>query len=215
MNIAVDKAYDSPSWWYDFRGILILLGAYQSSLWKQIRFFSRNMHQLHLEVAIGSGSLVSLILIFRKIFQRAEISIWGIDYAPAMLKGAQNKFSRKNNIKLALMDVGDLKFDENQFDSANIANAIHSFPDAVRGLQQVYRVLRPGGSLALNCLLYPDGFFAGLATAINDWGMKKGILHRPYKQEEIESMCQQIGFKITESFRHGNCLYITAIKATR
>ena len=88
-NVSPD-AYDSPSWWYDIRGYFILRFSYRDTLISQVRFFSSNLSSAHLEAAIGSGSLLKIIIYYLKIFDKnqSQYHITGIDYAPSIIAGA-------------------------------------------------------------------------------------------------------------------------------
>ena len=100
------------------------------------------------------------------------------------------------------------------FDSANIANSIHTFPEIEPSIREIFRVLRKGGTLAGNCLIYPrgNGIMDRFATRINNWGMKKGILHRPYEIQEIRKMLTDAGFKISSDEIKGNSFDFIAEK---
>ena len=62
----IAEAYKSEPWWYDLRGFFILTFAYNSTLGAQLRFFGPNYGAEHLEVACGTGTLLELILRWRK-----------------------------------------------------------------------------------------------------------------------------------------------------
>ncbi len=157
-RILIEKAYDAPPLWYDIRSLFILTFAYRSALWTQIVFFGNNMGPLHVEAAIGSGSLLGIVLAWRHLTGRAAKSeIVGFDYAPAMLAGAIRRFRAASHIRLAVADVAALDFPANHFDTANVANALHCFPDVNAALKELWRVLKPSGSLAVNVLLFPRG----------------------------------------------------------
>jgi ubiquinone/menaquinone biosynthesis C-methylase UbiE len=210
----VDQAYASPSWWYDLRGLFILTFAYNSNLIQQIRFFNRNIKSKHLEAAIGSGSLFNLILKWRAIRGGEQVSITAFDYAEKMLQAAQKRFSKQKHVKVVRGDIGKLQFASQSFESVNIANSFHCFPDVGTALSESYRVLQPGGTLAMNVLLYPkgNGWLQKLATKINVWGAKKGILHTPYHAETIISALHEKGFQILEQVVLGNCFNVIALK---
>jgi ubiquinone/menaquinone biosynthesis C-methylase UbiE len=214
IKVPVDEAYDSEPWWYDGRGFLILTFAYRSTLPKQIRLFGRNMGQHHLEAAIGSGTLFDLILKWRKWKGLGEPSIVGFDYAPKMIEGARRRFKGDDHIKLVQADAAHLLFEDNQFDTLNIANAIHCLPEISESLAEFHRVLKPGGTLAGNCLLYPlgSGILDRISTWINNWGMKKGILNRPYTALEIKKLLAQAGFVLIYESVTGNCFDFIAEK---
>ncbi len=210
----INKAYDSEPWWYDVRGFLILTFAYQSTLPSQVRLFGNNFGKEHLEVAVGSGSLLDLILKWRALTNKPYSKITAFDYAEKMLAGALKKFSKRNDMQLLLADAAKMPFKENSFDTINIANAIHCLPNLIQSLDEMYRVLKPNGTLAGNVLLVPQGdsFWSKLASKINSWGIKKGILHKAYYQDEIIFLLEMRGFKITSSKITGNCFDFIATK---
>lgn len=210
----IEKAYSSHAWWYDLRGFLILTFAYRSTLPSQVRFFAGNIGARHLEAAIGTGTLFDFVMKWRKFKRSPKAQIIGFDYAPRMLEGAKSRFKNEAEIELELADVNHLKYSDNSFDTANIANALHCFPDMKAGIQEIHRVLRPGGTLAGNVLLYPKGtlFLDRIATQINQWGIKKGILFRPYTQAEVQKTLQESKFKIVHERVAGNCYEFVAQK---
>lgn len=204
----VDEAYSSEPWWYDLRGFLILTFAYRSTLPAQVRLFGRNIGVKHLEAAIGTGTLFEMILRWRKWKKLSSAEITGFDYADRMLAGAKKRFSKEKQIILLKADAAHLELESNSFDTANIANALHCFPNVEGSLQEAHRVLKPGGTLALNCLLYPKGkgVLDRISLWINSWGAKKGILYRPYNAEEILQLAESTGFQIVYKRTQGNCI---------
>mgnify|MGYP001792058916 CR=1 FL=1 len=65
-NPNLAKAYSAPPLIYDIRGFLILTFSYRSSLPLQINFFGKNIGKEHLDVAVGTGTLLFMILLWRK-----------------------------------------------------------------------------------------------------------------------------------------------------
>jgi ubiquinone/menaquinone biosynthesis C-methylase UbiE len=210
----IERAYDSAPWWYDLRGFFILTFAYRSTLWAQVRLFSRNMAAYHLEAAIGTGTLFGIILRWRRMTRLPEPQVVGFDYAEPMLEGARKRFSKKGNITLIRADIAALDFPDSSFDSANIANAVHCFPDVDAALRETLRVLKPGAKLAMNVLLYPRGPapLRWIPARINEWGIRKGILVTPYERSDIQKRILAAGFDILEEVESGNTYNILACK---
>lgn len=210
----IADAYRSEPWWYDVRGFFILLLAYNSGLGAQLRLFAPNIGPNHLEVACGTGTLLSMMLGWRRRRGIPLGRVVGVDYAAAMLAGARHRFRKLAQVELVHADAAELPFDGASFDSANIANAVHCLPDVDRALKDIHRVLKPGATLAANVLLYPRGPWpwGGIADRINRWGMRKGILHTPYHEDDIRHRIQGAGFSIESESVSGNCYNVVARK---
>lgn len=205
-------AYKSEPWWYDLRGFFILTFAYRSTLWNQLRFFGVNFGPTHLEVACGTGTLLDLILRWRAWHKLPKVQIIGVDYAQAMLAGAIHRFNGQANISFQHADAAALPFANQAFDTINIANAVHCFPDLRGALIDIRRVLKPSGALAANVLLDPRGpaLFRSIAERINKWGVRKGILYKVYGESEIMSIFSDSGYVVVSGQVSGNCLNIIA-----
>lgn len=210
----IAAAYKSEPWWYDVRGFFILTLAYNSTLPAQLRFFGGNFGARHIEVACGTGTLLELMLRWRRWRKLPEVDIVGVDYAESMLAGARHRFRAHTNIEFRHADAAALPFPEASFETANIANAVHCFPDVDGALRDVLRVLKPGGSLAANVLLYPRGLrpLRRMAQWINDWGIRKGILYTPYERDDIRARFLAAGFTITSEGVSGNCYNVLCRK---
>lgn len=210
----IAEAYDSTPWWYDIRGFFILTFAYNSTIGTQLRFFGPHFGPRHLEVACGTGTLLELILMWRKWKKLPKVQIVGVDYAESMLAGAKKRFAKNPMIELCHADAADLPYPDATFDSANIANAIHCFPDVDGALKGIFRSLKPGGTLAANVLLYPRMRqpLKGIAERINRWGIQKGILYTPYTQENIRQKILNAGFELVSEDVSGNCYNVLAKK---
>lgn len=210
----IAQAYSSEPWWYDIRGFFILTFSYRSTIWEQVDFFGNNMRSPHMEIAIGTGTLFDIILKWRKWKKREEPQMVGVDYAESMLKGAEKRFGSNSNIELKHADVAELPYPDDYFQTINIANAIHCFPDVDKSIAEVLRVLQPTGSLAINVLLYPKGtgFLDKLSSRINNWGIRKGILVTPYNKEEIQQKLKRAGAEIQYEKVSGNTYNVVVNK---
>jgi ubiquinone/menaquinone biosynthesis C-methylase UbiE len=210
----IAAAYDSPPWWYDLRGFLILTFAYNSTLGHQLRFLGPNLGARHLEVACGTGTLLQMVLRWRQRRGMPLVQVVGVDYAEPMLEGAKRRFARDSNVELRHADAARLPFDDASFDTANVANSLHCFPAVDEALADIRRVLKPGGTLAANVLLYPRGSgpLAAIANRINTWGIQKGILVTPYRREDIRQRIVGAGLLVVSDQVSGNCYDVLARK---
>lgn len=89
-----------------------------------------------LEVGVGTGRNLSLY--------PDAVQVDAIDFSPRMLERAQRRPPRAN-VRLALMDVQELAWPSETFDTVVSTCVFCSVPDALKGLQEIRRVLRAGG----------------------------------------------------------------------
>lgn len=211
----IAEAYSSPPWWYDIRGFFILTFAYNATLGSQLRLFGNNFGPEHLEIACGTGTLLEMVLKWRRRKGLPASHVTAIDYAESMLAGARQRFADNPAVKVMHADAGDLPFPDASFDTANIANSVHCFPDVEAALRETFRVLKPGGTLAANVLLYPRTAppLRQIAGRINRWGMRKGILYTPYEVDDIRGRLLAAGFEVAREDVGGNCYNVALVKS--
>lgn len=89
-----------------------------------------------LEVGVGTGRNLSLY--------PDAVQVDAIDFSPRMLERAQRRPPRAN-VRLALMDIQELAWPSETFDTVVSTCVFCSVPDALKGLQEIRRVLRAGG----------------------------------------------------------------------
>lgn len=96
----------------------------------------------------------------------------GIDISERMLERARMKAARyPGRLALRQMDVRELAFPDAAFDQVFTSCTFCSVPDPVRGLEEVHRVLRPGGELHMfehtGSAYFPFNVMLDLMTAIS------------------------------------------------
>lgn len=213
----VDQAYSDPAWWYNLRGLGILTFAYRTSVWSQVAFLERNLSGNHLEIPVGTGTLLTLVLKWRAFRRRPIGRIVAVDYSETMVAAARRAFARWPGVEVARGDVANLPYPDDEFDSINIANGFHCFPDPDGALHEIFRVLKPGGAVATNVLLYPRGPqpLRWIAQRIDDWGIRKGLLVSPFELNDIQNRFVHAGFSIVSADVRGNTVNLRARKDPR
>jgi ubiquinone/menaquinone biosynthesis C-methylase UbiE len=176
------EAYKDPTWLYDIRGFFILTFAYRDTLWRQIAFFNKNIKAVHAEIAVGSGTLFSMILLWRRLTNAPKAEIHASDYVESMLDGARKKLSQYDKISIIQADLRKLPYPDQMFDSINVANSLHCVEDIDQALFEIFRVLKKGGTFASNTLTYPGkSWLDKISHWINNWGIKKAFFLPPTK----------------------------------
>ncbi len=95
-----------------------------------------------LEVGIGTGLNLPLY--------PPGIPLTGIDISPAMLKLAADRARQRGRaVDLREADAGALPFGDASFDTVVCTFSLCAIPDHHRAIQEMHRVLRPGGLLLL------------------------------------------------------------------
>jgi ubiquinone/menaquinone biosynthesis C-methylase UbiE len=102
--------------------------------------FEDNHKQSILDIGIGFG-------IYANELSPHVSRITGIDVEAKNLEKSKNIVSMRKNIDLLLMSAEDLKFPENFFDAAIMIEVLEHVPNDTKALQEIYRVLKPGGKL--------------------------------------------------------------------
>ncbi len=100
-----------------------------------------------LDVAGGTGDVT-----FALAKKHHPTSIICTDLVPEMLDVAASKLERGEgegvDISFQVVDATDIPFPDNSFDAVSIAYGLRNIPDRMRALEEMYRVLKPGGMLA-------------------------------------------------------------------
>ena len=94
-----------------------------------------------------------------------DIEVVGVDPSVEMLAQGRPKLGDlADRITLEEGDGQDLRFEDNQFDGASVAFGIRNFPDRLKGLQEMARVVRPGRPVVILELSEPRrGVMAGMS----------------------------------------------------
>ena len=112
-----------------------------------------------------------------------------------MINQAKNKLNKIKNIKLDVADVEQIPHKENTFDYVTTTEAFHHFPNPKAGLNEMHRVLKKNGVLAI-----VDINFLPLVLTNLLFKLEPGFV-RMYSKKEFEQMLHHAGFTVLKQMR--------------
>jgi demethylmenaquinone methyltransferase/2-methoxy-6-polyprenyl-1,4-benzoquinol methylase len=107
---------------------------------------NRNVQKV-LDVATGTGDVA--ILTYRMLQPK---NITGIDISKGMLELGRKKIAKlqlDQKIDLVEGDSETIRFEDNTFNAITVAFGVRNFQNLEKGLQEMFRVLQPGGKLVV------------------------------------------------------------------
>jgi len=159
-----------------------------------------------LDVACGTGMYT------RSIAKRAA-KVYGIDISQGMLKQARKLAEKEalNNIVLSRAEVEKLPFPDSFFDAACCSGALHLFPDTVKALKEIARVLKPESPLAV--MTFIRRRFLKYKRVYEH--LKKDHGAYIFELDELAKWLEEAGFKDFKPEIHGSMLLFSAKAHTK
>jgi ubiquinone/menaquinone biosynthesis C-methylase UbiE len=119
--------------------------------------------------------------------------VYGIDPAPEMIAVARSKAARKKlEIDFRVGVIEALPFPDSSIDVVTSSLMMHHLPDdlKVRGLAEIYRVLKPGGHLLIADFMRPTGAFLNhlFIAFTRHQRLQKGV-------EDLQVLLRGAGFR--------------------
>jgi len=225
----VQEMFDHISPTYDKLNHILSLSIDKSWRKKAVRMIADRQPQQVLDIACGTGD-------FSIALAKAGVpKVLGIDISEGMMTIGRAKIEQQglsDRIRFQQEDSEAMSFAEASFDAVSVAFGIRNFEHRERALQEIYRVLRPGGILMVLELSVPGNrilrglyklYFLHVLPAVG-----KMISHDPaaYKYlpasvlnfpspETFGQMVRDAGFSRVESkaLTFGLCRIFTGIKS--
>ena len=95
-----------------------------------------------LECACGTGAITV------SIAEKCK-SLVATDFAEGMLKRAAKKCRKYGNVTFRQEDITDIKCEDESFNKAVAGNVIHLLPEPRKALDELTRVVKPGGKIII------------------------------------------------------------------
>ncbi len=133
-----------------------------------------------LDVGCGGGRTI------RKHAQAAPNgTVYGVDYAAgsvAASRAENQKAIAEGRVEIQRASVSQLPFPDAKFDLVSAVETIYYWPDPTKDLQEVLRVLKPGGRVLVICETYIGGRWSTLKAPIMKLIRAKNFTVDDYKQ---------------------------------
>jgi demethylmenaquinone methyltransferase/2-methoxy-6-polyprenyl-1,4-benzoquinol methylase len=143
----VEKMFDKIAFRYDFLNHFLSAGIDVGWRKKAIKKLRSLNPKSVLDVATGTGDMAILA---SKLLSAEKII--GIDISEGMLDIGKKKIEKlglQQRIELLKGDSETIIFDDNSFDAVTVAFGVRNFQDLELGLNEIKRVLKPGGKLVI------------------------------------------------------------------
>ena len=148
-----------------------------------------------LEIGFGPGHGIQQVA---KIAVQGRVS--GVDFSETMLQQALRRNAEAiatGQVELQLSDASTLPYPDNRFHKVFATNVVYFWKDPLANLQEIRRVMKPGGRLALYVIAKEDL----LKFKVTQTGV-----YQLYTGDELAGLLTQAGFRqarfVTKSERH-------------
>ena len=124
---------------------------------------------------------------------------FGIDISPAIVAGAREQFTTLGlRLHGAQSDVRYLPFRSDSFDAVYSMGTVEHFDETQQALEEIFRVLRPGGRAIIGVPNRCDPFLRPLlVVAMYRLGLYGYGFEKSYTRRKFRRMLQRAGFEVT------------------
>jgi ubiquinone/menaquinone biosynthesis C-methylase UbiE len=160
-----------------------------------------------LEVAPGPGFLSVALA-------KLGCDVTGVDISESFVRMA-TEYARKEGVRVNFVhgSASDLPLEANTFDSVVCRAAFKNFSEPLRAINEMYRVLKPGGNALIidlckdsswkEIVAYVDGLkLSRISAFITKWTFKHMLLKRAYTEESMKALAAQSEFGSCEIKRN-------------
>ncbi|MBX2952520.1 MAG: bifunctional demethylmenaquinone methyltransferase/2-methoxy-6-polyprenyl-1,4-benzoquinol methylase UbiE [Leadbetterella sp.] len=140
----VAEMFDNVSGRYDLLNHVLSGGVDFYWRKKALSMLKNNRNDLVLDIATGTGDLA---IEATRILKPGKVI--GVDISKGMLEEGRAKIKKlglEDKIEMQLGDSEKLLFDDNTFDTVIVSFGVRNFENLLKGLSDMNRVLKPGGT---------------------------------------------------------------------
>lgn len=145
-KVQVAAMFDRIAPKYDFLNHTLSFGIDKMWRRKAIRLISDGSPETILDVATGTGDFAIAAL------KSGAQKVTGIDISKEMVAVGIEKIRKmglEDKIELMTGDSESIRFPDFSFDAATVAFGVRNFENLTRGLDELFRILKPGGTLCI------------------------------------------------------------------
>ncbi len=145
-------------------------------------------------VDFGCGAGIDVILAAHKVGGKGKVI--GLDFAPQMVERARQAVAeaglKDRDIELRVADIGNLELPDNFADIVTSNCVINLCPDKEAIYKEAFRILRPGGRLAISDIVFTEYIDSQLKKRFQStWA---GCLGGAIPEEEYMQIIKSVGF---------------------
>lgn len=146
-----------------------------------------------IECACGTG------MITRYIAAKCRM-LTATDYSSGMLRKAEKKCEKYNNIRFRKTDIMNIKCRDNAYDAVVAGNVIHLLDDPYAALKELERICRPGGKIIIPTYINKENegssvLFVKLLEKFGA-GFKRQFSFETYKEFFAEAGYSDVKFSV-------------------
>ena len=144
-----------------------------------------------LECACGTGAITE------EIAKKAQM-VLATDFAEGMLKRASKKCRKYSNVSFRQEDITDIKNADDSFDKVVAGNVIHLLPVPEKALNELLRVVKPGGKVIIPTYINMSKKSSGFAVKFIE---KLGAdFKRQFEIDSYKKFFEEKGYKDAEYY---------------
>ena len=158
------RAFGRPQGMLGRLGGVIMARTNQHIAARAVELLEVQRHDRVLEIGFGAGVGIQLLA---SLVSSGRVA--GVDYSEEMVEQARVRNAKAiatGRVELRQGSVASLPFENDSFDKALAINSMQVWPDAVAGLREVLRVMKPGGRVVLGFTRHSGRQKEGLAEVL-------------------------------------------------